>query len=147
MDTDKILSDCLYQKCRNHRRVNTAGQCQQDLLISYLLSDFLKLPVNECLRKFRCCDSLHIIGTIDVLHSFSTFPSTFLSGAARTCFPSLITSTVNNKIHPFVNKKRTRFYISPAFIFSRTSSRDGKIASALLRISSSGWRISGIITV
>ena len=59
MHTGQLSADRLDQKCRDNRRVNAAGQRQQNLLVTDLLAQRGELLLDEGLGKFRGGDPLH----------------------------------------------------------------------------------------
>ena len=61
MNANQLLADGLDEQCSNDGAVHTAGQCQQDLLITDLLGD-------ECFCQSRGSDTFHSFGTDIACH-------------------------------------------------------------------------------
>ena len=69
MDAYQLLANGLNQQGSNNAGVNTAGQRQQNLLISNLRTDFSDLLLNKFLCKPGSGDTLHIFRTNNFLHT------------------------------------------------------------------------------
>ena len=63
MHADQLLANGLDQQSGNHRRVDTAGQRQQNLLVANLLTHSSNLLFDERIGQLRSGDSLHVFGT------------------------------------------------------------------------------------
>ena len=75
MNTDQLLTDCLYQKGGNHRGIYATGEREKDHIGAYLLTDSLHLFINKrvCLlgggdtgKRFRSSLNFHFFLLISV---------------------------------------------------------------------------------
>ena len=72
----ELLADGLDKQGSNNGRVNTAGEGQQNLAVTYLSADFLYLFINKCICKFGASDTLHAFGAYVTRHRI---PSSMIS--------------------------------------------------------------------
>ena len=72
MDTYQLFADGLDQKCCYYRRVHSAGQCQQYLLVTDLAAKSCDLLCNKAFGKCRGGDTFHGFGTLIVFHHDSS---------------------------------------------------------------------------
>ena len=63
VNADKIAADRLDKKRCNYRRINAAGECEENLPVSNLLFDRLDLIVNESVSQGFCIDPLKGCGS------------------------------------------------------------------------------------
>ena len=98
--TGQLLADRFDQKCRNDRRINTAGQSQQNLLITDLFPQRCKLLVNEGLCKFRGGNPLH------ALRAF-VFSHMRILRLIRINFPQIIAQSAAILQHDFIKNLRS----------------------------------------
>ena len=69
--TYQLLADGLDEKGSGNGGVYTAGQGEENLLVTYLLADGRHLLIDECLGQCRRGDALHVVRTSVVCHSTS----------------------------------------------------------------------------
>ena len=72
MYTNEVLADGLDQEGCNDGGIYTAGECQENLLVSYLLLDLFDLLIDESLRQSGRSDSFHVFRASACLHKLSS---------------------------------------------------------------------------
>ena len=68
VNTDKLLADSLDKKCRNYRRVNSAGECEKHLTLADLLAHEGNLLLDESVSQLPCGNTCHSIGSLVGIH-------------------------------------------------------------------------------
>jgi hypothetical protein len=68
VNTNKLLADCLYEKCGNDGAVYAAGECEENLFIAYLLTNESDLLRNESIGKLGGGDTRHGFGSFVEIH-------------------------------------------------------------------------------
>ena len=68
--THELLSNCLDEKCRNDRAVDTARQSEQYLFVSYLRAYLRYLLVDKLSGKLGSGDALHCLGSDNRIHLY-----------------------------------------------------------------------------
>ena len=60
VNAGELLSNRLNKKCRDDRRINATGKCEQNLLVTNLCAYLLDLFFYKRIRKRFRCNTLHV---------------------------------------------------------------------------------------